>query len=223
MPATAVMIALPARLVLLLALCAAGAHAREVYKCTTPQGEVAYQDKPCAGGKGESTVRLDDPPPYVAPAEPVAAAPADEKPAEAPPTPPPRPARPLPEIWFCTNAEDGSHYTSVGGLPPPRSVPLGTLGYPGKSLADAYKAGANVMSAPELSKPPIDTSPGSRWAGQYTELQDYCVSADAQQTCAYLRQQYDKTSDKLRRARFKDEQAKAQGELDSLDQDLGGC
>jgi uncharacterized protein DUF4124 len=217
------MTALPARLALLVALCAAGAHAREVYKCTNAQGDVAFQDKPCAGGNSESTVRLAEPPPYVAPATPVAAAPAEEKPAVPPPTPPPRSARPLPEVWFCTNAEDGSHYTSVGGLPPPRSVPLGTLGYPGKSLADAYKAGANVMSAPELSKPPIDASPGSRWATQYTDLQDYCVAADVAQTCAYLRQQYDQTSDKLRRARFKDEQARLQGQLDSLDLDLGGC
>ncbi len=211
------------RLALLLALCAAGAHARDLYKCTTPQGDVAYQDKPCAGGSKESTVQLAEPPPYVAPAEPLAAAAPEERPQAVPPTPPPRSARPLPEVWFCTNAEDGSHYTSVGGLPPPRSVPLGTLGYPGKSLADAYKAGANVMSAPELSKPPIDASPGSRWATQYTELQDYCVAADYAQTCAYLRKQYDETGDKLRRARFKDEQNKLQAELDSLDQDLGGC
>ena len=203
------------------ALCAGAAPAREVYKCTNAQGDVAYQDQPCASGN-ESTVRLAEPPPYVAPAEPIAEAAPGSKPELAPPASPRRPARPLPEVWFCVNAEDGSQYTSVGGLPPSRAVPLGVLGYPRKSLADAYRAGANVMSAPELSKPPI-AKPGASWANQYTELQDYCVAADFAQTCAYLRDQYDKTSDKLRRARFKDEQAKLQGELDSLDQDLGGC
>ena len=219
------MLAPPARVIVLcaLALCASAASAREVYKCTNAQGEVAYQDNPCASGNDESTVRLAEPPAYVAPTAPVAATAAAHGPEQAPPTPPARPARPLPELWFCTNAEDGTHYTSFGGLPPPRSVPLGGLGYPGKNLADAYRAGANVMSAPELSKPPIATSPGSRWATQYTELQDYCVAASAAETCGYLHDQHDKTDDKLRRARFKDEQGKLQAELDSLDQDLGGC
>ena len=211
-----------ARFAVLFALCAAAAPAREVYKCTTPHGDVAYQDKPCASGTDESTVRLAAPPPWVPPTPPVVDEPAPTAIAP-PPTPPPRPARPLPELWFCTSAEDGSHYTSFGGLPPPRSVPLGVLGYPGKPLAQAYRAGANVMSAPELSKPPVDASPGSRWATQYTDLQDYCVAADVGQTCDYLHQQYDQTSDKLRRARFKDEQNQLQTQLDSVDRDLGGC
>ena len=212
----------PARLAVLLALalCATTAAAREVYKCRNAQGEVAYQDKPCASGSDESMVRLDEAPAYVAP-PPVAEATPEPAPEQPSPMPPPRPKRPLPELWFCTNAEDGSHYTSFGGPPPPRSVPLGVLGYPGKSLSQAYRAGANVMSAPELSRPPIASGPG--WASQYTELQDYCVAADAGETCTYLHQQYEQTGDKLRRARFKDEQGKLQAELDSLDQDLGGC
>jgi hypothetical protein len=217
---------LPVRLALLLALCAiASVHAREVYKCTTPHG-VAYQDKPCAASASETVLDIADPPPR--PPEPPAPAPhAQAEPPPHPEVPPPmepsRPPRLPPPLWFCISADDGSHYASLYTPPPPRSVPLGVLGYPGKSLGQAYKAGANVMSAPELSKPPIDNSPGSALASQYTELQDECVQATVDQTCAYLHDQYDKTNDKLLRARFKDEMAKAQGELDRLQGDLSGC
>jgi hypothetical protein len=142
-------------------------------------------------------------------------------PAFAPPTP--RPSKPLPRIWLCTNAEDGSHYASRNGPPPPRAVPLGILGYPGKSLAQAYGPGSNVMSAPELSHPPIDTSPQAAMATSYTELQDTCIRADVQQTCDYLRQQLDATRDQLSRARFKDEEARLQPQVDALEGELGGC
>jgi hypothetical protein len=216
---------LPARFALLLALCAAaGAHARDVYKCTTPHG-VAYQDKPCAASASETVLDIAEPPPapMPAPSAPLAEAAPSLPPSAPPPLEPPRPAKLPPPLWFCVNADDGSHYASLYAPPPPRAVPLGILGYPGKSLAQAYKAGANVMSAPEFNKPPIDNSPGSAMASQYTDLQDECVQATIDQTCAYLHQQYDKTNDKLLRARFKDEQAKAQGELDQLQGDLDGC
>jgi hypothetical protein len=215
---------LPARFVLLLALCAlAGAHAREVYKCTTPHG-VAYQDKPCAESASETVLDIAEPPPPPPPtAAPLAEAAPPPQPEVPVPLEPPRPAKMPPPLWFCINADDGSHFASLYAPPPPRSVPLGILGYPGKSLAQAYKAGANVMSAPELNKPPIDNSPGSAMASQYTDLQDECVQATIDQTCAYLHQEYDKANDKLLRARFKSDQAAAQSDLDRLQGDLGGC
>jgi hypothetical protein len=79
------------------------------------------------------------------------------------------------------------------------------------------------MSAPELSRPPIDRSPGAAFATGLTQVQDTCALADADQTCAYLHQQFDQTSDKLRRARFKDEQAQLQPQVDAFEDDLGGC
>jgi hypothetical protein len=217
----AVMPSLPARFALLLLLCLPGAHAREVYKCTTTQGDVAYQDKPCVNSS-QTTLRVaDEVATEPAPSAAHAAVPAAEPPK--PPATPRRPRKQLPALWLCTNAEDGSHYASLDVYPAPRFVPLGTLGYPGKSLNDAYRAGANVMSAPELSKPPIDRSPGSAWALGYTQVQDDCALASPDQTCEYLNQQYDLTSDKLRRARFKDEQAQLQPKVDDLEDDLGGC
>ncbi len=213
---------LPACAALFFALCLSGAHAREVYKCTTPRGDVAYQDQPCVDSS-QTTLRVADQPAVApAPAPAADAAPAVEPP-KAPPPEPRAPRKPLPALWLCTNAEDGSHYASLNVFPAPRLVPLGSLGYPEKSLAEAYRAGANVMSAPELSKPPIDRSPGASVALGYTQVQDACAQASTDQTCAYLHQQYDQTSDKLRHARFKDEQAQLQPQVDALDDDLGGC
>lgn len=209
--------------VILCTLCVTGAHALEVYKCTNAQGDVAYQDKPCARNDSEVTLRLADEPP--APPE---AAPAVETPALPPPPPPPatveRPPRPLPALWVCANAEDGSRYISRNGSPPPRLVPLGMLGYPPKTLAEAYPPGAsNRMSAPEMSKVPIDTSARGSIGAGYTQVQDECVRLSPEQTCEALRQQYDQFSDQLNRARFKDEQAKLGAEVDSVEKELSGC
>ena len=212
----------PACFALLFALFAT-AHAREVYKCTNAQGDVAFQDKPCAHDATELTVRIADEPDRVPePAAPVAAPSA----SPPPPTPAPlkRPLKPLPPLWLCMNAEDGSRYISRNGAPPPRRVPLGVLGYPPKTLSEAYAPGAtNRMSAPEMSKTPIDTSARGSIAAGYTQIQDECVSLNPEQTCDVLHQQYDQVNDKLGRARFKDEQAKLGAEVANIESDLGGC
>jgi hypothetical protein len=208
---------------LLALLCAGSAQARQVYKCTSADGRVAFQDQPCAASTNESVLHVADsatPPPDEAPV--ARSGPIEEA---KPPPQSPRPRKPLPTIWLCTNAEDGSHYANRSGPPPPRLVPLGMLGYSSKSLADSYgaAAGANAMSAPEFSKPPIDRSPAASAAASYTQIQDACVIANPGQTCAWLRQQYDQTSDKLQHARFKDEQGRLQPQVDELESDLGGC
>jgi len=215
----------PFRLAVTLALlCAGSAQARQVYKCTSADGSTAFQDAPCAASANESVLKIGDREPALASEAPLAAspAPADEP---KPPSPSPRPRKPLPTIWLCTNAEDGSHYANRTGPPPPRMVPLGMLGYSSKSMADSYgaAAGANAMSAPEFSKPPIDRSPAASAAASYTQIQDACVVATPEQTCAWLRQQYEQTSDKLQHARFKDEQGRLQPQVDELESDLGGC
>jgi hypothetical protein len=215
------MIASPRRWLLLLALPAGAAGAGEVYKCTDAHGDVAFQDHPCGAHVDERVLRVvgDE-----------AAGPVEEPPAEAgpaaaesPPPSEPKPRRPLPALYVCINGEDGSRYMSRTAVQPPRLVPLGALGFPGKSLAEAYKAGANVMSAPELSKPPVDNSPRASIAASYTQIQDSCIAASPDQTCGWLRQQYDQTSEKLRRARFKDERAELEPQVDQLQGELGGC
>ena len=209
---------------LLLAL-TASAHAREVYKCTNAQGDVAFQDKPCARGTTELTVHIAEESEYApAPAPPVAEA----APAPAPPAPAPArlkpPLKPLPPLWLCVNGEDGSRYISRNGAPPPRLVPLGVLGYPPKTLSEAYAPGAtNRMSAPEMSKTPIDSSARGMIGAGYTQIQDECVTLTGEQTCDVLHQQHDQLSDKFGHARFKDERAKLGAEIEDIESDLGGC
>src|SRR5512141_1637556 len=74
-----------AGLALAFTLCVTAAPAREVYKCTNAQGDVAFQDKPCARADTEITVHIAEESEY-APA-PV---------AESPALPPPPPAAPAP-------------------------------------------------------------------------------------------------------------------------------
>jgi hypothetical protein len=129
---------------------------------------------------------------------------------------------PLPPLWVCHRAEDGSQYFSRSGTPPVRYVPLGVLGYPGKSLAQAYGPGGIGVSAPGMRKIPIDRSPGAAVGADYTPLQDTCMRASREQTCTYLRKQYDEVEHKLRNA-FKHERATLQPQADELLQQLGGC
>ena len=209
-------------LALLFAVCAS-APAREVYKCTNAKGDVAFQDKPCARDATELTVHIAEESEYApAPVAPVAES------AAPPPQPTPArlkpPLKPLPPLWACMNAEDGSRYISRNGAPPPRLVPLGVLGYPPKTLSEAYAPGAtNRMSAPEMSKVPVDTSARGSIGAGYVQIQDECVTLNPAQTCDVLHQQLDQTNDKLDHARFKDERAKLGAEAEAIESDLGGC
>lgn len=197
------------------------AHAAEVYKCTDARGDVAFQDRPCAVGTHQAQVHIVPAPPY-SPSPTVATAPATaSQSAQAPPTVlPPRVA--LPPLWICQNAEDGTQYFSHNGSPPVKYVPLGTLGYPGQSLSQAYGPGGIGVSAPGMRQIPIDHSPDAALAAGYTPLQDRCVRASRDQTCNYLSIQYDKIRQKLRRA-FKDQQAVLQPQADALAAQLDGC
>ncbi|HEY7872283.1 MAG TPA: hypothetical protein VIC31_06135 [Rudaea sp.] len=138
------------------------------------------------------------------------------------PTPIANPSAPLPPLWICRSAEDGSTYFSRNGAPPVRYVPLGVLGYPGHSLAQAYGPGGIGVSAPGLRQIPIDNSPRDAIASQYTPLQDECARASREQTCGWLQKQYDDIAHKLHNA-FKDQQAILQPQADELQAQLNGC
>ena len=210
---------------LLIALTCAFANcavATDVYKCTDAQGNVAFQDRPCPQDTKQAEVWLPDLPP--APKQPADATPAAAESDAGPPPPVPaaKPPAPLPPLWICRNAEDGSTYFSRNGSPPVRYVPLGVLGYPGHSLAQAYGPGGIGVSAPELSKTPISTSPHDAIASQYTPLQDECARASREQACGWLQKQYDDVTHKLHNA-FKDQQAILQPQADELAGQLNGC
>ncbi|MGH8041404.1 MAG: DUF4124 domain-containing protein [Rudaea sp.] len=200
----------------------ANTAAETVYKCITPQGNVAFQDQPCPTGATQTQVWLPDAPP--APAQAAVATPAapatDANPPPAAPVA--KPLAPLPPLWVCENADDGSRYFSRNGNPPVRYVPLGVLGYPGQSLSQAYGPGGIGVSAPGLRQIPIDHSPSAAIAGDYTPLQDRCVRASRDQTCGWLQKQYDEVTRKLHYA-FKDQQVILQPQADELVSQLNGC
>jgi hypothetical protein len=198
------------------------AGATDVYKCTDAQGDVAFQDSPCPAGATQTQVWLPDAP---APAPPVATATSQaDADTNVPPLPTriARPAAPLPPLWICQKAEDGTTYYSQNGSPPVRYVPLGVLGFPGQGLAQAYGPGGIGVSAPGVRQIPIDRSPGAAIAGAYTPLQDRCSRASREQTCGWLQKQYDDVTHKLHNA-FKDQQAILQPQADELESQLNGC
>jgi hypothetical protein len=195
--------------------------AEDVYKCTDAKGDISFQDRPCPANTQESQLHLRDAPPVAPPpAVVVDAAPAA---ATAAVPPPPAPRAPLPALWVCQNAEDGSNYFSENGSPPVRYVPLGTLGFPGKSLGQAYgPGGGSGISAPGVNPIPISRSPRDAIATQLTALQDACVPAAPAQTCGWLRKQYEDVEHKLKRA-FKDERAVLEPRERELEAQLDNC
>ena len=215
----------PNVLFLLLAPCLLGtAHAGNVYKCTNPQGAVAFQDQPCRAGDSETTIHLATPPPP--PAPPSASS---EEATSTESKPPPTAAaaiahvqRSLPPLWLCTRPEDGTHFVSHDGATPPRMVPAGILGMPNKPLTSAYGPGGIGVSAPGVRRIPVDPSSQTAAAGAYVAVQDQCDRASPEQTCDYLREQYDQVHAKLRHA-FKDEQAELQPQVDEVDNQIRGC
>ena len=205
-----------------LALCSAVAAAEDVYKCTNADGDVAYQDRPCPAPALQSQLHLPDAPPpanATTPVEETTAAPPPPKPA----TEPAPPRVPLPSLFICRNAEDGSTYFSENDSPLVRYVPLGALGFPGKSLGQAYgPRGGSGISAPGVNKIPIGTSPRDAIASQLTAVQDVCTAASTEQTCGYLREQYDSVEHKLKRA-FRDERAVLEPRERELEAQLDNC
>ena len=204
-----------------LLVIAARATATDVYKCTDVQGNVAFQDRPCPQDMQQVEVRLLDAPPAPVQARAAANAPSAAS-ALPPPVPITKPPAPLPPLWICRNAEDGSTYFSRSGTKPVRYVPLGVLGFPGHSLSQAYGPGGIGVSAPGMRQIPIDNSPRDAIASRYTPLQDECVHASREQTCGWLQKQYDDVTHKLHNA-FKDQQAILQPQADELLSQLNGC
>jgi hypothetical protein len=207
---------------LLIASLPGAALASDVYKCTNAQGSVTFQDQPCRTGDSETPIHIAKPPPAPTVTSDAEAATTAPPPTPAPAASPPQPHKALPPLWVCTRPEDGTHYVSRDGATPPRMVPAGVLGIPDKPLASAYGPGGIGVSAPGVRKIPVDSSPQAAIAGAYVAIQDTCEPATPEQTCDYLRGQYDKVHEKLRGA-FKDEQAVLQPQQDELDDQLDGC
>jgi hypothetical protein len=199
-----------------LAACVPLAAHAQVYRCTSSNGSVAYQDRPCAGGQAQQVmdVASHPPPGYVPPPVATALPPpvADDRP---PPAYLPPPPAPLPVMYACVGAVNGKHYLARRP-PPPYLAPLGVMGYPPQSLARAYgPRGGAGPSAPELAKPRIG---GPSVASAMTEVEDACRPAPKAEVCAYVRRQYDENDHALRLAMRSEQPALERRERELSDQ-----
>lgn len=196
------------------------AAAITVYKCSAQDGAITYQDKPCPARQRQNTLELSDAPiatpaPVVSVPPPAASSTPPEPVAEAPP-----PAA-LPAMYACTTYDGEKKYLS-DTLPGPYPVPLGALGYPGRSLDQAY-GGRNRLglSAPEEARKPT-IGRGPLIANAQVMVQDHCVPAPRSQVCDELRRRFDANHEKLRMA-FPSEKAPFQQREDELNAQLKGC
>ncbi|WHZ19468.1 MAG: hypothetical protein OJF55_001617 [Rhodanobacteraceae bacterium] len=208
--------------VLLFAGMPLAAHA-QVYRCTAKDGNVAYQDRPCAQGQRQTVMDVPsrttqgDASPQ---ADATIAAPPTADASASPPPPYTPPPSPLPVMYECVGAVNGQQYLARSP-PPPYLAPLGVMGYPPQSLSQAYGApGGAGMSAPELSKPRIG---GPRVATGMTEVQDYCLPATQARVCGYLRREYDENHRKLRMAVMPGEQKPLEQREQQLQDQLRNC
>ncbi len=203
--------------ILLAASAAGSAAAQTAYKCTGPDGRVAYQDAPCPAGARQQAVALVDPGP-AAPPPADTAPPTSPPPAPVPPAANP-PAAPLPTLYRCQKATDGSIYVSGNGRPAPYAVPFGILGAVSQPLGSVYGTGGAGASAPELNRGKV--TPGLV-ANNYVWVRDICRPLDVEETCDALQQQYDENEHKLRQA-FKSEQAPFARREAELEAQLANC
>ena len=169
------------------------ADTTNVYKCSSPQGQVTFQGTPCAHGQQQQAVQLEHDGPTRSPlpmpsdsASTIAAAPA--------PIPVPALPRTPPALMYrCVNAVNGNSYFSDSGNPPPYYAPLAVTGMVPTPLGQTY-------APPGRGAPTAATV-----AGHYVQVQDSCQAMTPEDTCSELRNQYDDNERKLSRA-FKSDQ-----------------
>ena len=212
-----------ARIALLLTSLAAcsALHAATAYKCVDARGAITFQDQPCRAGTRQSTIALPDsePPPPPNSTDAPAAIVATSPPVTEVPPPPPIPP---PAFYLCTRY-DGSRYISDTGEGGSALVPLGVLGVPNRSLADAYGGRNGIgVSAPGLRTIPHVPAAKVPFGDMDTWIDDECHPAAPREACAYLRNALDENTSKLRRA-FSDTEAQLKAEQAELQQRMRGC
>ncbi|MBE1159291.1 DUF4124 domain-containing protein [Dyella acidiphila] len=179
------------------------------YKCVSAQGQVVYQDKPCAHGQQQQTLQLEDkepapPPPASATDEAAPAATVAAAPAPAPLRTPPAP------MYRCINAVNKNSYISSNGDPQPYYAPLAVTGIVPTPLGHTYAPpGRGAANAATI-------------ASHYVLVQDSCQAMTPQDTCSELRDEYDANESKLSRAFKSDQPPLLQREKDLLAQ-LNRC
>ena len=190
-------------------------RALEVRKCVGPDGRVAFQDGPCAQGESSSLVRLPDDPHADVVREPeVEAPPPPTKPPAINADPMPPADSPVPAQSICVR-EDGSRYLSESGRGERRAVPLGMLGIPSGTLADAYGGRDGIgVSAPGLREIPHDRSSHGSPGALYVWVEDPCRLESGNALCSFYAERIDAVQRRLRLA-FSDEAPAIRAELES--------
>ncbi|HUW52238.1 MAG TPA: DUF4124 domain-containing protein [Rhodanobacter sp.] len=210
---------------LLLTLVCTGlpAHASTVYKCSGRGGQLIYQDAPCARTQRQQILHLPDTAAAPAPAKTAPVTP--DEPASTvdvatPPPAPPAPTTPLPQLYRCVHAVDGSTYLSRNGHPQPFQAPLGMLGAFAMPLAQAYgPPGGAGISAPEANRGRVTSG---LVAGSYVWVQDQCRPLSVPEICHALRDELEKNDHALQHA-FKSDQPPLQRRNDELRAQLTNC
>lgn len=194
-------------------------HAATAYKCVDARGAIAFQDHPCESNVRQSRLTLpDDPSPPPAPI-------VDQETvsANAPSIDPTPIARIAPPSFYLCTRYDGSRYISDTGQGGSALVPLGVLGVPVRSLADAYGGTNGIgVSAPGLRTIPHVPAASVPFGGMDTWIDDECHAASPREACAYLRRSLDDVDDKLRRA-FSDMEADLKRQRADIEQRMRGC
>lgn len=214
-------------LLAVLAWAAGGsAMAQTVYKCTNAQGQLSFQDSPCASGDRERVLHL-----HVREPTPAAsrAAPAASSSPAPPPTalaaPAPRaPARTyqLPQLYRCVHATDGKTYVSRNGHPRAYRAPLGIVGAFQAPLSQTYggkDAVRRAASDPTLAHGRI--TPGLV-AGHYTWVRDDCEPMSVPEICGYLGAQLTETESAIDKA-FQSDRPPLEKKAAQLRSESAGC
>jgi hypothetical protein len=192
------------------------AFATTVFRCVGSDGVVRFQDIPCQSGENSRRIEMAEPRVTADPGKPHSDVVKTIAPVPQPDVPKQAPA-PEPAIseTLCRRA-DGSQYLSDSGRGERRAVPLGMLGIPNDSLADAY-AGRNGIgvSAPGLRDVPSDHSRCGSVGALYTWVEDPCVRINASQLCAFIDGRIVDAERRLRLA-FSDTSNQVRIELESL-------
>jgi hypothetical protein len=210
---------LPRRALCWLLVATGPAWAGTAYRCEPAGGgAVVYQQSPCAKGQRQQVLQLDGSHAAVEPAVPVkeATAAAEDVPAPAPPA-----AAPLPLLFRCVRATDGTTYTSHQGDPQPYAVPLGVVGNLGATLSSTYGHPGNATaSAPELNRGRGNV--GAITGSNYVWVQDACRPLSAQETCSALAAERDDVQRQIRNA-FKSDRPPLDAREAALESQLGSC
>jgi hypothetical protein len=208
-------------LLLLLVVTGGPAIAGTVYKCSGAGGQVTYQDAPCAKTQQQQTLQLSNdtsvPVPSSAAASAPVSTPAIDEHTSAPPL---VPDVPLPQLYQCMHAVDGSAYVSSNGHPQPFLAPLGMLGALPTSLAQAYgQPGGAGISAPEANRGRVTSG---LVASNYVWVQDQCRPLSVPEICHELRDEYEQNARQLQRA-FQSDQPPLQRRDSELHAQLTNC